>query len=230
MRIGICDAIAAEREQIKKYCQKFGYDHISLYPSGTALLNSTELPRLNLLFLDIELGNISGIEIKKKLEQTSPCTFIVFISFHRERMPDAFGYNVISFLTKPLKESSIQQCIKRAACLSMDFYPVTVNEHTHIPCKDILYFHAEQKYTVIYTTDGKTFITRRSLKDWTIELEKVGFCAISRGTIINLKHYIKTNKEQVLLHNDILLPISRRYRQLLGEKFNNYILHMMRLE
>lgn len=230
MKIGICDDIREEREQAKRYCQKLGYNDIALFSSGEELLNCTDLSMLNLLFLDIEMEGISGIDVKNKLEQTNPSTFIVFCTTHQELMPNAFGRNVISFLTKPFDQRPIEQCIKKAAFLSKEFYPISIDEKTAIPCKDILYLHAEQKYTIFYITNGKTFTTRKSLKNWAEELEALGFCPISRAAVINLKHYIKTNNKQVFLYNDIVLPISRRYLQILEKKFDEYILHMMKFE
>lgn len=222
MKIGICDDQFSEREQIKTICSTLGYSDILLFSSGEALFESTYLPAINLLFLDIELDGISGIEIKNQLELSNPATFIVFITTHQELMPDAFGHNVLSFLTKPLSEHSVIRCIKKAAYLMKDFYKVVINTNTTLLCKNILYLHSEQKYTVFYTTNGETYVTKKSLKEWKTELENLGFCPVSRSTIINLKHFKMIEENRVFLSPNISLPVSRRYMQLLKEKSVSY--------
>ena len=173
---------------------------------------------------------ISGIEIIERLVQVSPSTFIVFCTTHQELRPDAFGRNVISFLTKPLSKRSIEHCIQKASYLTRDFYAVSINEQTAIPCKDILYLHDEQKYTVFYTVDGLSFSTKKPLKNWIPELEELGFCPVSRSAVINLKYYVKIQGKQVQLYGGTTISVSRRYITLLKETFDAYMLRKMRSE
>ena len=228
MKIGICDDIPEERQQIANYCQNLGYTDIFLYDSGEELLNSPECSSLTLLFLDIEMDGMSGIEVKKILEQSNPYTYIVFNTTHQEMMPEAFGCNVISFISKPFSELSIQHSIEKAVFLSRDFFPVRIDEKKTLSCKDILYLHTEQKYTIFYTLNGESFSARKPLKEWVIELDDLGFSPISRSAMINLKYYVDIRGKNVVLRQDVRITISRRYVNLLKEKFQNYMLLMMR--
>jgi DNA-binding LytR/AlgR family response regulator len=227
MKIGICDDAAESRKQTADFCRELGYNKIFLFNSGKELLNSPECFSLTLLFLDIEMCGMNGIEVKNILEQSSPSTFIVFLTSHQELMPNAFGRNVIFFLSKPLSKHSLEIAIEKAAFLTKDFVPIRIDKKTELLCKNILYLHAEQKYTVFYTENGESFLSRKSLKYWGENLDKLGFCSISRATIINLKHFVSICKKNVILRGNISLPISRRYIALLNEQFNSYMLHMM---
>ncbi len=227
MKIAICDDIESERNTINYYCKALGYNEISLFSSGRDFLESPEIDSFNLVFLDIEMDDIDGIEVKNILENTKPYIFIVFTTVHNELMPNAFGRNVISFLTKPFTERSIKQCINKALYLTKDFCPIIIDEKTSVPCKDILYIHAENKYSIFYTTDGKLLYSRNSLKSWSDKLKEFGFCPISRFAIINLKHYQKNIGKKVLISNNTIIPISRRYLQLLEDSFSSYKLQML---
>lgn len=228
MKIGICDDLATEREVLKKYCNQLGYNDIIFFTSGEELLKSTELLSLHLLFLDIEMDGMSGIETKNVLEKLSPFTLIAFCTTHQEMMPDAFGHNVISFQYKPISKLSVEHCIRRAAFLTRNFSPIAIDDTTRVPCANILYLQSEQKYTIFYTKNGESFSSRKTLKEWTTELAEFDFCAISRSAVINLKHYLKTENKQVLLHEGISLPISRRYVQTLEKAFQAYLLTIAR--
>lgn len=232
MKIGICDDQSEERNLLKKYCHHLGYQNINTYSSGDELLSTPELTSLDLVFLDIEMNGISGIEVKKQLEQLSPTTLIVFSTTHQELMPDAFGRNVIFFLTKPIAEHAVEQCIKQAAYFTKDFYPVVVDKNVTLTCRDILYLQAEQKYTNIYTEDGTTYLTRKALREWKEELSELGFCAISRSAIINLKYYTKLTEKnkKVLMQNGVTIPISRHYQSVLRKELDAFMLHRIRLE
>ena len=106
----------------------------------------------------------------------------------------------------------------------MDFFPIAINDCVFIPCQDILYLHSENKYTIFYTTNGESYISRDSLTAWNEKLKEFGFCPVSRNSIINLKYYKKTYQKQAILSTEIRLPISRRYLQTLDETFRCYMI------
>lgn len=172
------------------------------------------------------MNGINGIKVKELLSQTTPSTFIVFCTTHTEFMPEAFGRNVISFITKPFSQRSIQHCIEKASVLSKDFFMIQVDEHIVLPCGNILYLQAEQKYTIFYTNDGNSYSTRKPLKDLANELKKFGFCQISRSAIINLKYYQKTMNQKVILKGNISVHVSRRHVQSLKDQFDDYMLSL----
>ena len=208
MKIAICDDVIEEQNELQTFCQQLGYCDISL--CGEDFLNAPDSSQFHLLFLDIEMKGLTGIELKALLEKTNPSIFIVFTTTHEEMMPEAFGRNVISFLTKPLDLNSIKHCLTKAAYLQMDFFPIAINDCVFIPCQDILY--------------GESYISRDSLTAWNEKLKEFGFCPVSRNSIINLKYYKKTYQKQAILSTEIRLLISRRYLQTLDETFRCYMI------
>lgn len=228
MKIGICDDDPKTREQLNNLCHNLGYIDTYQFDSGEELLSSDICPSLTLVFLDIEMNGMTGIEVKNILEQKCPFTLIIFNTSHEEQIKDAFGRNVISFISKPFSEISIKTNIERAAALSCNFLPIKINDEVSVPCQDILYVTSEHKYSIFYTNNGNSFSSRKALKDWAKELEEFDFYPISRGIIINLKHYKKIQDKKVVLYNGMSFPISRRYSNLLKLKFDEYTLKLLR--
>jgi len=222
MKIGICEEHNIIREQLIAYCQKFGYYNITSYQSSEELLKSEELSSLNLLFLDIEMHQINGIEVKNAMEKLSPSTFIIFLTAHSEFMPDAFGKNVIYCLQKPVSEYDVECCLKKIIDLERELYTVSLNSTTSICCKDILYLHSEQKYTIFYTHNGKTFSSRKSLNAWEDVLLDLGFCRINRSYLINLIFAASVNQKKITLSTGKILPVSRRYSHQTITKYKNF--------
>lgn len=225
MKIGICDDDITMCSTLKAHCLLLGYENIILYNSGEALLESSDFSSLDILFLDIELEELSGIEIKNLLENSS--TYIVFCTTHSEFMPDAFGRNVIGFLQKPVTAHQIERCLKKAAYLKRDYYTVALDEKITICCKDILYLHTEQKYTVFYTLDKTTFSSRKSLHEFEKELSNLGFCFIQRSYLMNLKYFDKITGQNLTLTTGQILPVSRRCLKPLKEAYHNYMVSKM---
>lgn len=222
MRIGICDDILTERESLKTYCLSLGYKTISLYESGEALLESSDIKTLDVLLLDIEMDYVNGIKIKELLEKTDASTYIIFITNHSEYMQEAFGRNVISFLQKPVTIHEIERCLNKAAYLKKDYFTIAIDEKVSIRCKDILYLCIEQKYTICHSLNGNNFSTRKPLHEFEKELSELGFCMIQRSYIINLKYVQKIKKHEILLSSGQTFPISRRHYQHVLEIYHNY--------
>ncbi len=232
MKIGICDDQSEMRAYLKKCCCNLGYRDIVMYSSGEELLDSQELTSLHLVFLGIDMKGVDGIEVKERLELFSPTTLVAFCSTHQERMADAFGCNVISFLAKPPAESAIEECIHHAAYWGRDFYSIEISKGDIVACRDIMYLQADQKYTVFHTADGVSHLARKPLKKWVEELGGLGFCPVSRSAVINLKNYGKLihNGRLVRLHNGEGLSISRHFEGVLRGQLDSYVLHQIRRE
>lgn len=232
MRIGICDDVMSDQILLKKNCEQLGYTDIVQYNSGEEFLADAKHSDLHLLFLDIEMDGKNGLEIKDILEETNSQTFIVFCTTHTECVMDAFGRNVISFLPKPFTTHMVERCIKKALYLGRDFYPVTVNPDTTLRCCDILYVHAEAKYSVFYVANAENVnaSSRKSLQTWEKELSDFDFCCIGRSYLVNLKYVKDIRNTTLLLTNKEELPISRRYKGKLEEACKQYRIRGMRYE
>jgi DNA-binding LytR/AlgR family response regulator len=222
VKIAICDDTKAERELLKKYCEHLGYTDISFFESGTELLASDELSAFELLFLDIEMPDMSGLEVKNTLEQSQNPVLIVFSTTHAERMADAFGKNVISFLTRPFDEHMVEQCLLKATQLLKDSAPIQISESVAVPCKEILYVNSEDKYSVFYLMKNRSYTSRISIKQWSEALEEMGFCLISRSAIVNLKYVLRIQGLHIFLEDGTKLSISRRQLKTVNEKLQNY--------
>ena len=210
MQIGICDDNTDELNNIKDICVDLGYPSIVSFSSAGDLLgNNIIYP--DLLFLDIEMDGFNGINLKNHFEKNNIPTLIVFTTSHTELMPDAFGKNVISFLPKPCLRHSVAMCIERAEFLLRDYYRIQTDNDITLISRDVLYMSAEQKYTIIYTTSGRFFHSRKPIMQWFSELEQIGYCQISRSIIINMVYCKCIIKNEAILTDGTRLRISRRY-------------------
>lgn len=223
MVIAICDDEQFYREGIRKACgailSEANVDYL-FFESGEAFLQTDK--NVDLLFLDIEMQDMDGIEVKDRLEQLGRKTRIVFITGHDERMQEAFGERVIGFVKKPVSELAVKQVIRRFLCLKSKrkveweeagvFYSVNA--------EDIDYVEAQDKYTYVVFEQGQ-YLVRRTMREWERLLPEDEFCRVSRSFLVNLKLIEKVGGELSIRGKKIL--ISRKAKPLIWEKYKQYI-------
>ena len=115
MFIGICDDDNIMRERIERVCKdvtkKYNEETIiKKYKDGQEITDQN----IDILILDIEMPMVGGIAVKEKLENAKSNTVIIFATSHEEMMAQAFGVNVIGFVTKKYIEDQLPVVLERA--------------------------------------------------------------------------------------------------------------------
>jgi len=117
MKIAVCDDDKKVREQMSSMIKRQAPDFdICQYASGENMI-SAGIDH-DIYFLDIEMGDISGIELAKRIrkvqENSEKRSIIIFVTAFREYMEDAFDVNAFHYLVKPIKEKKFAEVFQRA--------------------------------------------------------------------------------------------------------------------
>lgn len=224
MRIAICDDQKLYRDDILKQLQDaFAGEsmHFECFDSGEVLLRSAMVP--DFLFLDIEMGEIDGIQVKEILEKQALKTRIVFLTSHQERMVEAFGENVIGFLKKPVREADLNSIVKKMKQF-LQRKRITWEEagKTYtLSAEDIRYIEAQDKYTCVVLKDEK-YLVRKSMKEWEALLPKRQFCRANRSYLVNLELFDKA-KGEIALGEGKKIALSRKNKETITEQYKRYL-------
>ncbi len=184
------------------------------------------MPALDLLFLDIEMDNMSGIQVKNILEEKRKNTYIVFYTTHMETMPEGFGANVLGFLGKPVTLNELELYINKTSIKLEQNYPVRLDNNTYISSDDILYIKSEHNYTLLYKTGGLYIPVRKTLDKWTEELSSHVFVPVHRSYIVNMYNTSYIEHSSLVLVNGQKLNISRRMSARVKKTFENFQLRL----
>lgn len=166
----------------------------------------------DVLFLDIRMPEIDGISFGKKLRGIAPDTYVVFTTAYKEYAIEGYEAQAFRYLLKPLSKEMIQKVlieIQRDMARKKKLLLKLAREERLLDLHEILYLSAEDKYTVLYTTDGY-YVDRTSLNDYEALLSPYGFYRIHRKYIVNFYHHKSMEKGFVSLSQGTRLPISRR--------------------
>jgi len=185
----------------------------------------------DLVFMDIRMPGMDGLEAASNLNKLENPPAIVFTTAFSEHALSAFDTHAIGYLLKPIKQDQLDEAIQSASRLNRAQITQLKNDETPnarskicvkirgtlelVPIEDIIYFKADQKYITL-RTDNHEYLIEESLKALETEFEH-RFTRIHRNALV-AEHFInglqKNEEGHICLsfkHIDDLLEISRRH-------------------
>lgn len=184
--------------------------------------------KIDLIFLDIEMPQMSGLEFIRAQNHKAQ---IVLVSGHSGYAAEAFDYNVTDFLTKPLqferflkaveKVKEIQENLRTSNRVNRtgDLYLKQGSRLVHINERDILYVEALADYVTVHCDSGDKFTILSTMKSIEHKLSSEDFVRIHRSYIIRLEK-IKAIEDDTVSIGPIILPISRSQKPVLFDKLH----------
>jgi len=196
----------------------------------------------DLAFLDIQMPGLSGLEVAQGIEGA---TRVIFITAHDEHALEAFEHAALDYLLKPLRLERLQRTLARVRTM-LQAPPVPENaalasvlaqlmrtktgegERLHyvraakgglvhnVPVGDVLFFQADDKYTVVRTADDE-YLIRAPIAELVSRLGPAHFRQVHRATIVNLAHLVGTRRDEAsrlflrMRGHAVELPVSRAY-------------------
>ncbi len=202
------------------------------------------IPRLqpDVIFLDVHLPDISGLDVLKLLPEKPQ---VIFSTAYDQYAVQAFEYNAVDYLLKPYSYERFEQAINKLQQRQqqgrslqevtqtirnqypLQRIPAKVGERIYLlPIQDIVYFASEDKVVVAYLED-KSYIINYTLEELERRLDPDQFFRIHRSTIVNLNYvhtiepyfsgsYIMKVKDKKHSELAISRNAARRLRQKLG--------------
>lgn len=205
--------------------------------SGTEALRRLEAGGIDLVFLDIAMPGLTGIEIARLLGKFKQPPQIIFVTAHDAHAVEAFDLNAVDYLLKPIREERLRESVRRAVAESdntttdvEDTIAVELAGVTRFVSRtNVAYAEAQGDYVRLHLLDGANHLIRASLTSLASEWADSGFIRIHRSLLVNSAHIrearISAGRATVLVGNDersTELSVSRRHtrdlRELIGER------------
>lgn len=216
MKIAICDDEEMFSSQLKEYLESY-YKSMDLiidkFESGEEFLK--RYTNMNcgydIIFLDIEMKQIDGIETAKKLRELNNDIIIIFLTSHLEFAPEGYEVNAFRFLIKPIQKEKLKN-----ALLDVQ-YQIDRNKKILIKDKDrevllkytdIVYIEAQNVNIKICTMNEK-FLIRKTLREIEEELKGPTFFKCHRSYIVNLDFVMDYDNKIITMENKEKISLSR---------------------
>lgn len=231
MKIAICDDEDVFRQTIIEYLQPYieknpeitecefccGDDLVAAYEQGNTY---------DILFLDIEMPGISGVEAGKRIREMDHTALFIFITSHTEFVPEAFMLNAFQFLAKPVKQDLFVKEFDRAVSsykkMKFKYHIIVKNKTTILEVKDIMYIETyNRNLRAVTLTDSYEFTANLATEE--TKLEEYDFVRCHQGYLVNLKYVFRPEHSTLTLTNQAVIPIGKRYKNDVLTKLNKYI-------
>lgn len=220
IRIAICDdnnSICSEIEKIildyqKRNCEKFDID---IFYTGESLIKSIESEHsFDIIFLDIELGTTTGIEVGNKIrgEFDDYISKIIFMTSKNGYESQLFDVQPLNFLKKPIETNKLQKCMD--LCLKLFGRENQTFEYKKdydiikVKIKDIVYFEKEGRKIHLVTTKSEDFFNE-TISGIKARLPQ-NFIEPHESFLVDFNKIIKLTKNYIIMVNQKEIPVSRR--------------------
>lgn len=196
----------------------------SNYPEK--IIRILEEDKVDVLFLDIDMPKISGMDIGEYLLNKAMDTLLVFVTSHDALVYESFKYHPFGFIRKSHLENEISQVVRSVSKKLEDKKESLVikvnNELVKINLNEILYFEAESNYVNLYTKK-ENYKFRETLGNLEKQLANKGFLRVHKGYLISEKEVFLIKTKEVKLFDETLIPIGRSYSETVKKELMKYM-------
>lgn len=228
MKIVICDDEKSEQQLLRKYVTEWasGKGHtaeIYCFDSAENFLFSWEDEKdYQVLILDIEMGNMNGMELARKIREVDKEIPILFVTGYGEYMQ--FGYDVaaLHYLLKPVNKGqffSVLDRLPREQKETEKIFFQTDEGSISLPLQEIWYVEAEGHRCTLHT-QNTILVLKESISSVEKRLTEYLFIVkCHRSYLVNLQHVSVVLKEELALDDQKKVPLSRNLRKAVNDAF-----------
>ena len=236
-RIVVCDDKPEVHKQIETLLLEYITSHqcgkiiFETFSNGDALLSCNK--KIDLLFLDIELGEMSGIDIVPVMQERFPDIIIIFVSSYMKYFIHSCRLGVFQFLTKPFDKRIFFEELDRfymkygqkAALYNVSYKGSVVN----LPITEILYIEAALRHLYIYHEQLGKYEKIGQIGQEEKLLKPYGFIRCHNGYLVNARYIDNIKNQTAYLKNprskeSIEIPVSKNKLAKTRKEYQQWLL------
>lgn len=221
----IIDDDEIDRLTVVSYVKRFpNLKIIGVFENAQDALPVLEKEIIDILFLDIDMPVLNGLDFRKKASEVPVC---IYITAHPEHAVASFEVDTLDFIVKPIKIDRFTQTVCRIeeyielkqkaqlfeSTLGGDvIYIKEGHQETKIKLHDILYLEALKDYTKIVTSSKKHCVLM-SIGNLLKETHFQSFIRVHRSFAVQKQYIDKKMTNELLLNNGMIIPIGRSFKE-----------------
>ena len=180
----------------------------------------------DVLFLDIDMPSLNGMDIAQFLIDSNAEILLVFVTSHDTLVYQSFRYHPFGFIRKSHFDEEIGAVVKSIADELQkrnEHFSFKTNEgFFKVPFEDIIYFESESNYINLHCTDNQ-YRFRGTITSLENELKAKGFIRTHKGFLVNQQHIFAIKGDDIELSSKELLPIGRTNRESVKKAILRYM-------
>lgn len=233
MNIAIVDDRKSDSDRLVGFIDTYMEQHrlqfgaMDRFSSGEDFLGAFTSGKYDLIFLDIYMGGITGMETAKRIRRMDHDCRIIFITTSPEFAVESYDVSASFYLLKPIEKSGVfaalDRCGLQAAERSRSVEVTTPYGKTGLPVHEISYTEYIKRQVLVHFKNGQEIEIAMSQRDFAaLMLQYPWFCDCIKGILVNFEDVDKLLEDRFLLKSGVQIPISRlKYREV-REQFLEY--------
>ena len=211
MKILIVDDEAPARDRLKRLIdEQDDWQIVAEAANGHEALKQADATQPDIVLLDIRMPGMDGIEAARHLAQMDEPPAVIFTTAFNEYAVEAFDANAVGYVLKPVRRERLLDALQRASRLTRPQLASLASRDQHkarkhisarirgelrlVRVRDVLYFHADQKYVTVRYRDGELLIDE-PIKELEDEFADA-FVRVHRSTLVAVAHIEALAKDE----------------------------------
>lgn len=214
---------------LKKYIQDIGsLDLLGTFSNAIEAMEFLKSTAVDLIFLDVHLPKISGIEFLKIM--SNPPLVVLTTAFPNYAL-ESYEFDVVDYLLKPFAfkrfEKAVARAFERKSTVGEPkkaqeaLFIKSGYEHIKVTISEIVYIKSDADYSEIILTDKK-YLSTKPLRHWEEQLAVYDFMRVHKSYVVNLSKVQKIATNRISLGGDIIVPIGRAYKETVLEHLERH--------
>lgn len=205
-------------------------DIIDGFESGEAFLNEIleKKVQYDIVILDIDMPNMSGFDVAKRLNELEIDIIIMFYTVHEQYVFKAYEYQPFRYIRKEFAKEELpfaMQCaISKIEKQNNRSIIIRTNKaDKKIEIRQIVYVENYKNYIEIFISNGESYITKISLSEFFRLVSDSSFIYANKGNIVNLRYVKEITSKNIILKDNFEIPVSRRNYKSVKSAFAKFI-------
>lgn len=232
MRIAIVEDVPQEAVRLKTILKNLSEDlrtsfDISIFSSGEEFINIFDKDDFDIIFMDIYMNGMTGVETAKFLRKQDKHCILIFITSSSEHMPDAFSCHAFEYIQKPFTTERIVQVMTEALEILPDkaqYMEIIINRQTvRVFLDEIVSAVTDAHYLDITLSGGEKLHCRMTMPEF---LKQTGaaprFIPVNKGITVNAEHILEFENNCCIMENGSKFPVRVRESAVVEQMVMDY--------
>lgn len=233
IEVAICEDSKMDRELLHKIISSLMAEkglkfRVDTYENGESLVTGYGNHPYDLIFLDILMGEINGVEAGKRIREMDQMVEIIYCTASRDFAIDTYEIHSLGYLLKPYETEKIgvliDYYVKKHPQENQNFIEVkSKRKSVIIPYQDIIYLESDNKVVYIHTVRQGQVKVYGKLDSFEEQIKDEGYLRCHQSYLVNMGYVAGLADSDFIMSNDDVIPIRKTGRKILIKKYEEYL-------
>ncbi len=235
LRIAVCDDVPFYVEKLSESINGWAKQRrmniqLKKYRNGEEVLLDFEVDGdFTAIFMDIELGGVSGMETAAQIRRKNQWVSVVFVSQHEKYLKQMFELYPSQYIGKPFSRRKVYEALDHVVedqRVRFESYTFQYNRTTYtVTLKDVLYFESQGRRVKVWMDGGREYVFygRLNLLEESLSVYNSRFIRIHQSYLVNGRQIERFQPGFVTMRNGSSLPVSRERRYEIGQLYSDIL-------